>query len=155
MTEDRKERSPFDAALLSLVVGGLGQLYNGQLRRAVMLYALVILLVAGMIAAPLFFVSLQGIVVFYLMASIAIGIRVFAVVDAFIGARRIGMMELKRYNRWYIYLAIFLAQMSFVEVLKLPVGSYYIPSAAMQPTLLIGDYVRVGKYAYTDRTLER
>ncbi len=35
MTEKVKERRPAVAALLSLVVMGLGQLYNGQIRRAV------------------------------------------------------------------------------------------------------------------------
>ncbi len=33
MTEKVKERRPAVAALLSLVLMGLGQLYNGQLRR--------------------------------------------------------------------------------------------------------------------------
>ncbi len=155
MTGDRKERRPFDAAFLSLVVVGLGQLYNGQFRRAVVLYALVILLAAVMIVAPLFFVSLQGIVAFYLAALVALCIKVFSIADAFVGARRIGMMELKRYNRWYIYLAIFLAPMGLLEVFEYPATSYSIPSGSMRPTLLTGDYVRVNPYAYSDRTPER
>lgn len=155
MTGDRKERGPFVAAFLSFVLVGLGQLYNGQLRRAVVLYALALLLAAVTIAGTLAITFLQGIVAFYLIVLAALGIKLFAVVDAFIGARRIGMMEMKRYNRWYVYLAIFLASMGFSELFEYPAASYSIPSGGMHPTLLTGDYVRVNKYAYSDRTPER
>lgn len=155
MTEDRKERSPLAAAFLSLVVVGLGQLYNGQHRRAVVLYVLSILLAALALTAWSFFVSLQGIVAFYLVLLAALCVKAFSIFDAYSGARRIGVLELKRYNRWYIYLAIFLVPAGISEFFEYPVASYSIPSGAMRPTLLTGDYVRVRKFSDTDRTPER
>ena len=155
MTGARKERRPFIAAFLSLVVAGLGQLYNGQFRRAAVLFALESLLAVLALIAWSFFISVQGITAVCLMLLASLCIKGFSVVDAFTGARRMGMMELKRYNRWYIYLAISLVPMGFSELVKYPTASYSIPSASMHPTLLTGDYVRVNKYAYTDRAPER
>ncbi len=151
MTEKVKERHPAVAALLSLVVMGLGQLYNGQLRRAVVFYALYILAVVLVTTFATFLFSFHGVMIIYF----GVLIRFFAVIDAFIGARRIGVVELQRYNRWYVYVPIFLVTMIIPMVFETPVNTYSIPSGAMQPTLLIGDYLYANKKAYLDRAPER
>ena len=151
MTETVKNRHPAVAALLSLVLMGLGQLYNGRARRAAVFFAFEILgYVAAMTASPLAF-SFQGLMGFYGVVAIILGIKVFSVVDAFVGARRIGEVALHPYNRWYVYAAIVLVAGTTQAVFESPVKSFYIPSGAMQPTLLVGDFVFTDTGAYDDR----
>ena len=59
MTEKVKERRPAVAALLSLVLMGLGQLYNGQLRRAVAFYAIGILEFVAVATISMLLLSFQ------------------------------------------------------------------------------------------------
>ncbi len=155
MTENVKERRPTVAALLSLVVMGLGQLYNGQLRRAVVFFAIEILGFVAVATISTLLLSFHGLMIIYFGGLIFVGIRIFAVIDAFIAARRIGEVELHRYNRWYVYVPILLVMMIIRMVFESPVASYSIPSGAMQPTLLVGDYVFADKNAYHDRAPER
>jgi signal peptidase I len=155
MREKVKERRPVVAALLSLVLMGLGQLYNGQLRRAVVFFAIEILGFGAVTTISTFLLSFHGLIIIYFGALIFVGIRIFAVIDAFIGARRIGEAELQRYNRWYVYVPIFLGTIIILMVFETPVASYSIPSGSTQPTLLIGDSVFVDKNAYHDRAPER
>ena len=154
MTEKAKQRHPAVAALLSLVLMGLGQLYNGQLRRAVVFFTLEILGFVAVVTISTF-LSVLGIVTLYIVLLIYAGIRIFAVIDAFIGARRIGVVKLQRYNRWYVYLSIFLVMMIIPVVFQNPLAAYSIPSRSMLPTLLVGDHVLVDKNAYHDRAPER
>lgn len=159
MTEKSKKRHPAAAALLSLCLMGLGQLYNGQRRRAIVFLALDILPYVLVVTMSGFLLSFQGIMIFYLAMSIFLGIRIFSVVDAFRGARRVGAMALQRYNRWYVYVSVFFAMVivqSAIEwAFERPVAGFSIPSGAMQPTLLVGDYLYANKKAYADRAPER
>ena len=151
MTEKVKKRVSGVAALLSVVLMGMGQLYNGQLRRAVVFFALDILAVILLVTNTTFLLSFHGVMILYFW----VGIRIFAVIDAFIGARRIGVVELQRYNRWYVYFSVYLVPVIFQTVFEIPVASYSIPSGSSQPTLLVGDYLLADKTAYHDRAPER
>jgi len=164
MTGEIKKRHPAAAALLSLCMMGLGQLYNGQPRRAVvLLLALVFLPYVVVYATTDYLLSIQGIMAFFLGAAIMVGIGVYGIIDAFVGARRAGKFALRRYNRWYVYLSVFLAVAIFHEAFGLafrlvydrPVGSFSILSGAMKPTLLVGDYVNADNNAFADRAPER
>jgi signal peptidase I len=70
-----------------------------------------------------------------------------AAFDAAQSARRSGTdFVLRRYNRWYVYAAVSLAvglliQPSYVDLLRSFLQAYKIPSGAMEPTLLAGDYI--------------
>jgi signal peptidase I len=159
MANKIKQRQPLAAALLSLFMMGLGQLYNGQPRRAAVFFAIAIFPVAFLAPISHLLLSFQGIMAIYAGILITVGIRVFAIIDAFIGARRIGMIELRRYNRWYVYVSVILViaaiQSAFELAIERPVIAFSIPSGAMQPTLLVGDYVSVDKDAYAGQTPER
>ena len=158
MTEKSKKRHPAAAALLSLVLMGLGQLYNGRPRRAGVFLALAVLPYVLVFTLSGFLLSFQGIMILYLAISIFAGIKIFSVVDAFRGARRAGVMELQRYNRWYVYLSLLLAvvviQWAIEWAFERRVASYSIPSGAMQPTLLVGDYLFADKNAYAGQAPE-
>jgi signal peptidase I len=155
MTEQAKKRRPAVAALLSFVVMGLGQLYNGQLRRALVLYALEIVAAVLVVTITTFLLSFHGLMILYFLVLIYVGIKFFAVIDGFIGARRSGVVELQRYNRWYVYVSVFLVPMIIQMVFEYPGAAYSIPAGSMKPTLLIGDYLLTDKNAYHDGTPER
>ncbi len=164
MTEKFKKRRPVVAAILSLGLMGLGQLYNGQFHRAIMYFAIEILSAISLFLILVIPLSFQGIIILLFGIVIYFGIRIFAILDAFIGARRIGSIELQRYNRWYVYLSVFLVAVITVEIfnrseirseIRAARRPFSIPSGGMSPTLLVGDYLFVDGTAYRQRPPER
>jgi signal peptidase I len=66
--------------------------------------------------------------------------------------------ELRPYNRWYVYVVVYLLVgvmfgSSLQDQLKQRLEAFSIPSAAMEPTLLIGDYLYVVKTPAARRAL--
>jgi signal peptidase I len=157
-TEPRKRRA-WLAALLSLLLPGLGQLYNRQARLALALMILIELVaVPGLwlIAA----VPVNAIVPVYgIGLLVGLGIRLFAIVQAVIGARRAKAVFLARYNRWYIYIGAWVLAVVLQSVLELvPVSSidaFSSPSGSMSPTLVEGDYYQTRTLAFVGRLPER
>lgn len=60
----------------------------------------------------------------------------------------------KRYNKWYVYLAIVSINSLLIQpvagstIRKYLVQAYKIPFGAMRPTLLVGDHILVNKFIY-------
>ena len=155
MTDQLKKRHPAAAALLSFVVMGLGQLYNGRTQRAVVFFVLEILGLVASVNISMVLIPSIGVSFLVLWVSIFIGLRIVAVVDAFIAARRIGEVELQSFNRWYVYVPILLVPFAASYFIEIPVASYSIASRSTQPALLPGDYVFVDKTSYRDHAPER
>ena len=136
-----KKRKPILAFLLSLVTPGLGQMYNGQFRKGIS-YLVGFFLVYIVFSFLLF--NFYG-MIFYVI--VMIGFFLFVLIGAVRGAVKFKTIELKSYNKWYIYLIIFLLSNAAIRPL---VGwtiknniarSYKIPSSGMAPTLLVGDHL--------------
>lgn len=153
MTETVRPRRPVVAALLSLVLPGLGQLYNGMARRAAVFYAVSIvgyLVLIALTTSP----AIQSGTTFMLAAGLFIlGLLflLFAVFDAYAGARRTGELALRRYNRWYVYAllaAISVGLNLTVDFTPIQAKSYRLPAASMAPTLMAGDRIAVAARAY-------
>jgi signal peptidase I len=134
-----KPRRPWIAAALTLLVPGLGQLYGGEPRRALVLY---------LGNASLFLALLVG-GVFRTFAGLIVAILAFLLFllwmiwDAVHVARGKKDYVIKPYNRWYLYLAIVLVSgLSWQHLRALsPVKTFWIPSASMEPALRIGDHL--------------
>lgn len=138
-----KRRNPIAALVLSLLVPGLGQMYNGQLARGMSLLAALVL--AAIInrnsgLATTFHGFCLGILIgFALQLSVA--------VDALLGARRLKEIPLKRYNRWYYYACVIVLVAVGIypffrliyPLYTLQVKGFKMPSASMEPTLRLGD----------------
>jgi signal peptidase I len=68
-------------------------------------------------------------------------------VDAVRGASRFKAIPLRPYNKWYVYLIIFLiSNLAVLPLLRWTVKNniaraYRIPSSTMEPTLLVGDHL--------------
>jgi signal peptidase I len=135
--------------VLTLLLPGLGHLYTGAPRRALLLWLLSLLFGVALVAVltilsatifPPVLVLGSGILASILFLS-------FAARDAALHARRAGPgYVLCGYNRWYIYAALFLAvtflvQPRYLSLLHRFLQAYQIPNTGMEPTLLLGDYI--------------
>lgn len=133
-----KKRKPIIALLLSFITPGLGQMYNGRLKKGIILY----LVVVSLMSLGLFFKS-YGILI---SLPIILGFTIYIWLNALFDAIKLKEVPLKPYNKWYIYLVIFLIngfviQPMFSSAIKTNVRAYKIPSSAMEPTLLVGDHL--------------
>jgi signal peptidase I len=145
-------RSPVLAGLFSLLWPGIGQLYNGSWPRALAFAVGVPLLAVtgGFVALR---IPVDG---FNLLGMLlGLGAHVAAVVDA---ARGGGIRATNRpwYSRASSCTALVLGGFVLirpVEVLAIRsvVQAFTIPTAGMEPTVLIGDHLLVDKLAYGRR----
>jgi TM2 domain-containing membrane protein YozV len=80
-----RSRSPLLAALLSALLCGLGQIYDGRFLRGIVLMALMLILwaIGGLLGALTFGLGMLP------FAIVAGALWIFGVVDAYAGSRRI------------------------------------------------------------------
>lgn len=157
MSEERKnmERRKWLAAAMSMAMPGMGQIYNGELIKGISYLAIFLaLFVAGFhwtVLLP------DRSLIFGAVATLVTTIAVFAgiIIDA---CRKGGSLaagyQLKSYNRWYFYLAVWLLGFVFVSgsvygyVKKNIIEAYRIVTTSMEPVVLKGDRVFADKTAY-------
>lgn len=135
-----KPRRPWIAALLSLLLPGLGHLYGGEPGRALAASLFQIVFVSGVFLSGALR-SFSWLVLFLLVLLLFL---FWVVLDAINIARQKKDYVLKRYNRWYVYAAILAVMNLFVSpalVALSPVRTYRIVSGSMEPSLLINDHV--------------
>ena len=155
-----KPRKPWIAGLLTLFTIGLGHLYSGEAKKGIVLYSLG----QGTILAvflPLIWAS-PNIFVLLLAVVCGLGFLIFCILDAIRVSRRNKLAyELKKYNRWYVYVLVFTVTSFIIQpgvegtIKSDIVEAYGIPSGAMEPTLQIGDHILADKYIYKKREPER
>lgn len=151
-----KKRSPWIAGLLSLLAAGLGQTYNGELRKGAIFFVIALLISPVSLAfLVLTLPSRMYVVCVIVTILLLLTFRIYAIVEAILTAKNLGASyELKSFNRWYYY-CLFL---SFSAIMgDLAVGRsarnyiaqpYRMPSGTMLNTLEIGDHIYVDKLAY-------
>lgn len=144
----QKPRRPWLAALLSLFGGPTGQVYAGRPRRGLVLWALgAVLLPVIAFAAVSFPVGRVG---FIALMSCVFGFPIYMVVDAFRLAKRHRDEPLAGFQRWWVYLLVFIASgvsnNLVAHFLRSSVAEpFVVPSRAMSPTILPGDDILVDK----------
>ena len=157
-TEPKKRRA-WLAALLSLLLPGLGQLYNRQVRLALILISLALFMsmpARWLIAAvpPDTVVAVAAIAI---LGGLALGL--FAIVQAAIGARRAVAVQLAWFNRWFVYaglIALITTWGYVAQLLPIPsIDSYGTPSGGMIPTLLVDERFQTRTKAFSGRLPER
>ena len=143
-----KPRNSSIASLLSLVLPGLGQVYNGQRTKGFVLFGL-LLIIPYMFGLTRSTNSFYGIIT---LLIIEVVLRIYIIIDANINARRQKDYILKPYNTWYYHL-IFAVGMVVIFILydfKTQVGiqTYSVPSISNSPTFQVGDYIVSDTKAY-------
>ncbi|MGO8746392.1 MAG: signal peptidase I [Thermoguttaceae bacterium] len=157
-TSFSKPRRPWLAAILSLLAGPLGQVYVGRLRRGLFLWliglCLNLVLMFFAIGLPI------GFFCFILLCLFDLAFVLYLAVDAFLLARRNRHATLKRYQRWWVYVLLYvifsLGGATFADFLRSSVGdSYVIPTRSMSPTIQPGDRFLVDKRWYNRNRIHR
>ncbi len=155
--EKLKRRKPLVALLLSFITPGLGQTYNGRLKRGAIFYLVGFLLAAVLLFSGLLF-KFYGMI---FCLAILLLFFLFILLDAFIGAVKLKEITLKPYNKWYLYLIIFLISTFVIQpfvsssIKNNIARAYKIPSSAMEPALLVGDHLIANMKIYKNEMPKR
>ena len=166
MVESRRtaRRKPWLAGLLSAGQLGLGQLYNGQPKKAIFLAVFPLLVGIPILLMLLIYAPLGPPYNVFLAALLLLSIIVAIVWDAIRVAKQQGPnYEMHSYNKWYVYVA-FCAICAFVidpmiknNILRENVAqAFKIPGGGMAPTLLGGDHILVNRsYVWSESPFQR
>ncbi len=142
------------AAFLSLMIPGVGQLYNARFKRAAMFYGVYAVLAVAL------FTGLLG-RTFLALAVVVVAILAFRGGAAVLAAIEPGVTgsETRRwFSTWYgsvaVLAVLFLGQ-TFVLAQVQRLKTFYIPSSAMEATIQPGDRLVAALDAFTDRDPQR
>jgi signal peptidase I len=150
--ESIKKRNFFLAGLLSLLTFGLGQVYNGQLKKGIIFF------ISSLIINISILVGILN--TFYgLIALVVIGIILYLwnVIDAIINASKAKNYSMKSFNRWYIYIIVVILMniLNCVSSPLLPVKCYKPVGKSMFPTIDEGERILVNKTYYQNHRPSR
>ena len=145
-----KKRSPFLAAIFSLLSPGLGHLYVGKWKLAIAIPFILIFLMGLMGWSRLIFNSygMSLLIVLMILAYLVV------IISAFRYARNNNSQPLNASQRWYYYLVFLIAfgvlNSSLVDYRGKLFGfePFRIPASSMVPALLVNDFVIVDVTAY-------
>jgi signal peptidase I len=145
-------RNPWIAGSLSYNASGLGQLYNGQPAKGLVLYGLSWGVMLAALAILLQLPTAPWNVA--IPALMVLSWVLYVPLDAVMTARRQGhAYHMKAYNKWYVYLLLIVivhvtATVAVSTIRTFVVQAYKLPGGSMEDTLLIGDHFLVSKFAY-------
>lgn len=146
-----KPRNGLIAFILALLVPGLGQIYNGQIVKAIISICLINLtpIIYGLLRTDTSFTRLIILIVVQFVIQLTV------IMDAVIMAKRQKEYIPKKYNTWYFHLiiAISITACFWVIDIKSIVGvqSFSIPTSSNEPTVMVGDNVIVDTKAYDQK----
>lgn len=142
------KRQPLVAFLLSAILPGLGQIYNGELNKAAwFLLIFTCLSVPALGFSLLHLPAAWGIWAVIVFSGLSSLVWLVNIIQAFRSAYRQPAQPLRSWQGFGIYLLVALVVLSlFVPWLSQTVRSrwvdmYLIPSASMEPNLIAGDYI--------------
>jgi len=147
-----KPRKMWKALLFSFLCAGMGQIYNGQVKKFFVVFACLILV-------PLFFDATKLSITFYgcvVLYAIFISLILYLIIDACINARKLKNYVPKSYNKWYFHLlfgVLIIIAMWFFFKSPMSLQNYFVrhfktTAISSEPTLLIGDHIVADMQAY-------
>jgi signal peptidase I len=145
-------RKPWFAALMSFILPGLGQLYNGEINKAIWSFFAFSFIIIPWGAIVAMYLPDSWLIFGLVDATIgAIGIWLWATVDAWRKASKLAHYEPKSWQISGTYLAaiivcgLIVLPLTYSYVRTHLVEPFYIPSGSMAPSVLTGDYVIADK----------
>jgi len=151
-----KKRFPIVSGILSLLMPGLGQIYNGHIKKGIFLFIWIILL-----ALLMGLTSSFGFIPFILILGVALVVNLSIIAEAVISSIKLKEVELKRYNRWYCYMTFGILGVIIVNIAALSAREIYgswifsIPTDSMSSTISKGDIIVVNPSYYKSNKLNR
>ena len=150
--DDIKSRKPIAAALMSAVLPGFGQLYNGEVNRAIWLFLAFALLNIPWLAVLALYLPGGWLVPMLLSTFLAsAGIWIFGIVDAWRLAKSRPDFVPERWQTTGLYALVFIVcNVIALPALTIHIRSNYfepfrIPSVSMEPSVLRGDFLVADK----------
>ncbi len=145
-------RRPAIAALMSFILPGFGQLYNGQANRAIWLFiAFALLTGPGIVAVALYVPAVLTLPLLAINLGVALGIWIWGIFDAWRGARGLADYVAAGWQLSGVY-ALVLVACDFVILPSVTlyltdhrVESFNIAGSSMEPALLRHDVVFADK----------
>jgi signal peptidase I len=141
-----KRRKPLLALFLSLILPGYGQLYNGEVNKAIWLFLCLALLTVPMVAVIALYLPSGWMLPAFLSGLVLVlGVWLYGMVDAFRSARRQADYVLKSWQHSGMYVLVFLLCTAVTLPLLInyvrqhQVESFLVPSGSMEPTVMTGD----------------
>lgn len=145
-------RVPLIAALMSAALPGFGQLYNGQLNRAIWFFlAFCVLAIPLVTVIALFLPATLTAGVLACGLLLALGVWIWGIIDAWRVARRTQGYLLKPWQTTGLYTLVFLLCVGLVlptmihYVRNHQVQAFKTPSSSMMPTVQPGDFIFANK----------
>ncbi|MGI9295836.1 MAG: signal peptidase I [Pseudomonadales bacterium] len=141
-------RKRFVAAFLSAMLPGFGQLYNGQINRAIWIFLCFGgIAIPGIASAALYLPVSTTTIALGLGVLVAIAIWIFSIIDAWRVAAKLTHYRLKPWQTSGMYVVSFvicnliLLPLFVGYVRQHQIQAFKIPSDSMTPTVLRGDYL--------------
>lgn len=145
-------RNPLIAALMSAVLPGFGQLYNGRVNSAIWIFLCFCLLTIPLMAIVALYLPVAlTLPVLVLSLVLTLGLWLYAIVAAW---RQASLSKRYRRPAWQtggLYAAVFVVCSLIILPLLVnwvqsrQVQAFRIPSGSMQPTILAGDFLFANK----------
>lgn len=132
-----KIRKPWIAGVLSLVIPGGGQIYNGNLRAGFLVPFLVCLIGYNKLTD----IALWGLGWFAFIAITQIAIYIAVFIHAVCGARNAASVRVSRGYHYFLLVGLYLVLSAPIVFFSEKVKTFHIPAASMVPSVFDGDYV--------------
>ncbi|MGD0078022.1 MAG: signal peptidase I [Sedimentisphaerales bacterium] len=150
----KHRRKPIVAAILSLIVPGVGQIYCGRIIRGLVFIFFYVIFVPVTTTIVLENLSQINMVIIGIASLASLVIWLAAIIDSCrIAKRNNPDYELKEYNRWYVYVIFLLIAMTANGRINQNIKSDLIekfktPTLSMFPTIEYHDCFLANKKAY-------
>jgi len=146
----RTTRRWWVALLLGLIATGLGQVYNGQWKKGLLFYVLLLATIPGLFAL----MAALPVRPFNIVGPIAafLALVLLVLIDAVRTARRSRLFR-PDYDRWYFYALIVLAQFLLLQgyvkaYRRIGMQTFQVLSGGMSNAILVGDHVLVDRTVF-------
>jgi len=118
-----KRRKPVLAAFSSLISLGLGQVYNGELLKGIMLK--VVLLISICLSVLLNFKSSNDLLFLLVFLFLFVLLKIYSIAQSFIRSRKLGSYyTLRKYNKTYFYVILTIAFFALNILVPLTIARY-------------------------------
>lgn len=145
-------RWPLLAGVLSLLMPGVGQIYNGEWGKAAGFYFGMLggvgLVFSGLTGRSFWGLLVTGFAVF--------AVRIWSIIDAMLVASRSPAVPRHWYTSWFLLVptGVAMALLPYALQPLQVVKSYYLPSASMKPTIAVGDRLVADLHYFQDHPVK-